>query len=437
MKITCTKLVDLVTPITEPKSYLKYLLPGEVVEVSDLKSPLIDQNFIVKSSSRVRVKCPIFDACGGCDFLHIDYLEQCRLKQTHVENLFKSIHYKKDILPTIQNPTPFNYRHKVVLSATTKKNKLRLGLYREGSKDVIPFLGCLIHDKETNTIASSIEELLNQYKISSYDIDSGKGIIKHVLMRKSYHDGSILLVFVTNGTLFPNSKPIVQELLKRHSSIKTVVQNIHRKKTHLVLLEEDKVLFGTGSIYDQIGELSFRLSARSFYQVNPIQMMKLYQVAIDLLDIKPSETVVDTYSGIGTLSLLSAKKAKQVIAIEVNKKSYEDAMFNKKLNQIQHVSFINDDVEKVIGELNQKVDALLMDPTRDGATKAFIEKVILLKPKRIAYISCEPKTQVRDLELLLNHYEIQHVQPVDMFSQTRHIENIVLLTLKTSMVSQK
>jgi 23S rRNA (uracil1939-C5)-methyltransferase len=430
MKITCTKLVDLVSPITEPKSYLKYLLPGEVVEVADIKSPLVDHNFIVKSPHRIRVKCPIFDACGGCDFLHVDYLEQCRLKQAHVENLYRSLHYSREIMPMIVNPSPLHYRHKVVLSATTKKNKLRLGLYREGSKDVIPFLGCLIHDKETNLISASIEELLNQYKITAYDIDSGKGIIKHILMRKSYHDGSILMVFVINGTLFPNSKPIIQELMKRHGSIKTVVQNIHRKKTHLVLLEEEKVLYGSGYIHDQIGDLTFRLSSRSFYQVNPLQMMKLYQVAIDLLDIKLHETVVDTYSGIGTLSLLAAKKAKHVIAIEVNKKSHEDAVFNKSLNKINNISFINDDVERVIGELNQKVDVLLMDPTREGASKAFMEKVLVLKPKRIAYISCEPKTQVRDIEFLLRDYEIKHVQPVDMFSQTRHVESISLLLLK-------
>ncbi len=430
MKITCTKLVDLVTPITEPKSYLKYLLPGEIVDVQDIKSAVTEQNLIEKSPHRIRVKCPIFDACGGCDFLHVDYMEQTRLKETHIENLFKSIQYKQKIEPMVQNPQPYHYRHKVVLSATTKKNKLRLGLYREGTKEVIPFLGCLIHDKETNMIAVSIEDLLNQYKITAYDIDSGQGIIKHILMRKSYSDGSILLVFVTNGTLFPNSKPIIQELMKRHPSIKTVVQNIHRKKTHLVLLEEEKILYGSGYIYDKIDDLSFRLSARSFYQVNPVQMMKLYRLAIDLLDIKPQQNVVDTYSGIGTLSLLAAKKAKHVIAIEMNAKSHEDAMFNKRLNQINNVTLIHGDVEQAMSQINEKIDALLMDPTREGATKAFLEKVILLKPKRIAYISCEPKTQVRDLDILLKQYSIKHVQPVDMFSQTRHVESVVLLESK-------
>lgn len=430
MKITCTKLVDLVTPITEPKSYVKYVLPGEVFDVETIKSNPTTKDFITTSPSRIHIKCPIFESCGGCDFLHVNYQEQLNMKTIHVQNLLKSIGYKKEILPIILNQKPLHYRHKVVLSATTKKNKLRLGLYREGSKDVIPFLGCLIHDKDTNNIATTIEDLLNQYKINAYEIDAEKGIIKHILIRKSYHDGSMLVVFVTHGTLFPNSKPIIQELIKRHPMVKTVVQNIHRKKTHLVLLEEEKVLYGSGYIMDQIDGLSFRLSARSFYQVNPYQMIELYQRAIQQLDIKSYETVLDAYSGIGTLSLLASKQAKHVIAIEVNKKSHEDAFINKKLNQINNITFINQDVEKALGELTFSIDALIMDPTRDGATKAFIEKVIKLKPKRIAYISCEPKTQVRDIEGLLPHYELISVQPVDMFSQTRHVESITLLSLK-------
>jgi 23S rRNA (uracil1939-C5)-methyltransferase len=336
------------------------------------------------------------------------------------------------VVPIIKSDEPLHYRHKTVLSATTKKNKLRLGLYQEKSKTITPFLECYIHDKKANEVFKTIEQLLNQFKISAYDIDKKQGIIKHVMIRKSYARNDMMVVFVTQGNLFPNAKKISQMLVKKHPQVKTTIQNIHNKDTHLVLLEQEKTIYGSGYIIDQIDDLSFKLSPRSFYQVNPMQMQKLYQKAIDVADIKKTDIVIDTYSGIGTLSLLIAKKAKQVYAIEVNKDAHQDALDNEKYNQIQNIDFIHGDVSENMFKITSSIDVLFMDPTRDGASIAFLDDVMKLKPKKIVYVSCEPKTQVRDVNTLSQLYDIKQIQPVDMFSQTVHVESIVLLSLKTS-----
>ena len=208
-----------------------------------------------------------------------------------------------------------------------------------------------------------------------------------------------------------------------------MIQNIHRKKTKLVLLDEEKIIYGRGFIEDEIDGVKFKLSSKSFYQVNPMQMIKLYHAALEVADIKPTDVVMDTYSGIGTISLLASKKAKEVIAIETNLSSHQDALNNKKYNQIENITFINDDVENYIQSYEGKVDCLIMDPTRDGSSDKFLKTVLELKPKRIVYISCEPRTQIRDLLVLQKSYTIKSLQPVDMFSQTVHLENIALLEL--------
>jgi 23S rRNA (uracil1939-C5)-methyltransferase len=287
-----------------------------------------------------------------------------------------------------------------------------------------------LHDLETNQLLKTVETVLNRYKIGAYDINKNEGILKHILVRKSIAEQKMLLVFVTHGYLLPNHKKIIKDIVIQHPNVITVVQNIHHKKTHLVLLDEEKVLFGPGYIIDQIDDLKFRLSSKSFYQVNPIQMKLLYQQALDMADIKKTDVVMDTYSGIGTISLLSAKRAKQVIAVETNSIAHQDAMFNKKLNQMNNIEFINEDVSLYMEKHQGIVDVLIMDPTRDGASESFLRSVLKLSPKKIVYISCEPSTQIRDVIMLKSKYKVEMVQPVDMFSQTVHVESITLLSLK-------
>lgn len=410
---------------------VRYMLEDEIAEDLNRKDHIvIEEDLITKSPNRVRVICPIFYKCGGCDFLHINYNEQLRMKQQYLVDLFSQNHIKTEIRPIIENPKPLNYRHKIVASATTVNHKLRLGLYREHSKEVLPYLKCHIQDLDANLVLDETEKLLNQYRIPAYDLDRHIGIIKHILIRKSYATKEMLVVLVTQGNLLPNGKKIASELMKSFPKIKGVIQNIHHKRMKFVLMEDEKLLSGSRFIEDRIDDIRFRLSAQSFYQVNPIQMIKLYQKALDLAEIKKTDIVLDTYSGIGTISLLAALRAQEVIAIETNLNAHQDAIFNMKSNQINHITFINGNVENQIQRINQKIDILIMDPTRDGASKAFLDAVIQLKPKKVIYISCEPKTQVRDLKHLLKFYQIKTLQPVDMFSQTVHIEAIAVLELK-------
>jgi 23S rRNA (uracil1939-C5)-methyltransferase len=423
---------DMTTCLTDNKKEVRYMLSGESADVYQKDVDIVEKYIQQSSKDRKKVICQIFYTCGGCDFLHTTYDYQLKLKEKHVESLYKKLGLFHQVDPIIKSDEPLHYRHKTVLSATTKKNKLRLGLYQEKSKTITPFLECYIHDKKANEVFKTIEQLLNQFKISAYDIDKKQGIIKHVMIRKSYARDDMMVVFVTQGSLFPNAKKISQMLVKKHPQVKTTIQNIHNKDTHLVLLEQEKTIYGSGYIIDQIDDLSFKLSPRSFYQVNPMQMQKLYQKAIDVADIKKTDIVIDTYSGIGTLSLLIAKKAKQVYAIEVNKDAHQDALDNKKYNQIQNIDFIHGDVSENMFKITSSIDVLFMDPTRDGASIAFLDDVMKLKPKKIVYISCEPKTQVRDVNTLSQLYDIKQIQPVDMFSQTVHVESIVLLSLKTS-----
>ena len=429
MKIICQGLKHISEPITEPKSFVKYMLPLEEADLLLPKKYVEEKDLSVKSPDRQKVICPIFYECGGCDLLHVKYEAQLKMKEDHLKKLFYSLYYRGSF-EVVPNPKPLHYRHKVVLSATTHKNKLRLGLYREKTKEVIPFLKCFLHDEKTNLVLATLEELLNKYKIPAYDIDKNTGILKHILIRKSYAKGNMMVVFVTHGNLLPNSKKIIQELRQIHPDVTSVTQNIHNKKTSFVLLEDEKVLFGPGFIYDEISDLKFRLSARSFYQVNPLQMIKLYQKAIDLLEIKSTDVIMDTYSGIGTISLLAAKKAKEVIAVETNQQAHQDALHNRKENNSLNTRFVHNDVERFIETYQGTVDGLIMDPTREGSTEKFLNAVLKLKPKKIVYISCEPMTQVRDIKILQKNYEIRKVVGVDMFSQTVHVESITLLSLK-------
>lgn len=432
MEIKAIKQVSLTESISDLGSRHFYFLPGEIAEVEHAKYKVVkEQNITTPSPDRIKVICPIFYECGGCDFLHINYQKQLHMKDEHVSNLYKKERIPSKINSITQSKQPKNYRHKVVLSATQIKEKLKLGLYRENSKTVIPYLDCHIQDQEINMLLKTVEKVLNNFKIPAYHIDREKGIIKHVMVRKSYATKDLMLIFVTHDYLLPNAKKIIQEIIAKHPKVVTVIQNIHKKKTHLVLLDEEKILYGPGYIEDEIDGIKFKLSSKSFYQINPVQMIELYHKALELAQIKSSEVVMDTYSGVGTISLLAAKKAKHVIAIETNQQAHKDAMINKKMNQISNITFVHSPVEEYMKNYQGKIDCLIMDPTRDGASKSFLEAVLRLKPKRIVYISCEPSTQVRDIKELISQYRIHHVQPVDMFSQTVHVESIVLLSLKT------
>lgn len=360
------------------------------------------------------------------NYFNIPYEEQLAMKQAFVKRIFQS----ERVEAITANPKPMYYRHKVTLSAVMQNNKLRLGQYEENTKTIKPKINHAVQDEMINLVFGSIEKLLNKYKLKAYNPKIKQGIIKHVMIRKSFAYGQYLIVFVTQGNLFPNHQNLIKELVALHPEIISVVQNIHFRDTPIVLLSNEKVLYGTGYIYDQIDDYRFRMSARSFYQVNPKQMINLYKKALLLADIKTSEIVCDAYCGIGTMTLLASPYAKEVIGIDVSKSSIEDAIYNKQYNQVGNVDFIHDDVEKWLQKAKVKVDCLIMDPTRHGATEIFLKSVLKLEPKRIVYVSCDIETQKRDIDVLLEKYRIDSINPFDMFSYTDHVESITLLSLK-------
>ncbi|NLK13114.1 MAG: 23S rRNA (uracil(1939)-C(5))-methyltransferase RlmD [Candidatus Phytoplasma sp.] len=372
-----------------------------------------------------------YDMYRSSSFEKMDYHEQLKLKQTNLEKMFAP--FKVKVNPILENPVPKNYRHKVILAATNIKQnntfQLRLGLFVEGSKQIKPKIFHHIHDKEINDLLQSIEKVLITHKIRAYSKQEPRGLIKHVLVRKSLSTKKFMVVLVTQSTLLPNHKIIVKDILAKNKNVETIIQNIQDRETPVVLGNKDRILYGNGYITDQIEDIKFRIHYQSFYQVNPYQMIHLYQYALNKANLSHKDTVVDCYSGIGTISLLAAKKAKSVVGIEVNKKAVEDANYNKTLNNIQNVTFICDDVEKRLEQI-EDIDCLIMDPTRDGSSLSFLETVKKRRPKRIVYISCDPYTQIRDLKSLIDEYKITDIQPVDMFSFTAHVENIVLLSLK-------
>jgi len=361
----------------------------------------------------------------------LTYPQQLAHKQTFVERLFKDF----KVNPIIINPNPKHYRHKAVLSAVNKKvsdklYKIQLGLYKEGTRNVVPNLNHFLHDPMINACFQVIEEVFHQFKIRAYHPNDRHGIIKHVMIKKSFYYQELMVVIVTMGNLLPNAKDLCKALVTKCPHITTIVQNIHDKESHLVILDKEKVLYGDGFIKDRIEDLDFRISAKAFYQVNPRQMFNLYDKTLKIAKLSHNSEVIDAYCGIGTISLLAAKQAKHVTAIDINAASIKDAIFNKKMNKIENVDFINADVEDYILGYNKKVDVLIMDPTREGASEKFLQAVLKLAPQKIVYISCEPHSQIRDIRILSKNYQIKEIQPVDMFSYTTHVENIVLLEKK-------
>ncbi|MBN2540016.1 MAG: 23S rRNA (uracil(1939)-C(5))-methyltransferase RlmD [Bacilli bacterium] len=362
------------------------------------------------------------------------YEKQIESKQQMISDSLARNLFDIEPKQIIRNPKPLHYRHKVIVSATNIKTKgryqLRLGLFKEGTKTIIPGVDNHLHDNDIIQVLKTVEMILRKYKLEAYTYKYPRGIIKHVLVRKSYYNKTMLLVFVTQGFIFPNHKQIVKEVRQKHPQIETVVQNIHNIDTPVVLLDKSKVLYGPGFIVDEIDGLRFRISSNSFYQVNPIQMMKLYDETLRVADIKPNDVVMDCYSGIGTLALLAARKAKEVIAIETNKDAVRDALKNKKMNELNNVYFHSSNVEDFMFDYDKHVDVLIMDPARDGADQRFIDAMLRLQPKRIIYVSCFIETMIRDIQKLKNKYKAISMQPVDMFSYTSHVESVTLLELR-------
>lgn len=376
-----------------------------------------------------QIKCPKARQCGGCQLQGISYEEQLEQKQKKTEELIGP--YCR-VFPICGMEDPYHYRNKVHAVLDHKKGKVISGIYAEGSHRVVPVDACLIEDEKADEIIVTIRELLQSFKLPVYDEDTGRGLFRHILIRVGKTSGQIMVVLVMASPIFPSKNNFIRVLRQKHPEITTIVQNINDQDTSMVLGEREKVLYGKGYITDTLCGKVFRISSRSFYQINPVQTEKLYQKAIHLASLTGKERIVDAYCGIGTIGLIASDRVKQVIGIELNEDAVRDAMKNARANNVSNVEFYCDDAGDFMREMaanGEKVDVVFMDPPRSGSDEIFLSSVVQLAPKRVVYISCNPETMARDLEYLTDHgYRAITAWPFDMFPSTAHIEVVTYLS---------
>ena len=386
----------------------------------------------VLSKNRIQPKCKVCTSCGGCQYQQIDYQTQLLYKTNRVKNAIERIGgIKTPILPCLGMDDPYYYRNKIQMPfGKDKKGNVVYGFFKENSHEIIPVKECMIEDKRASSILWDIKELIKKMNIPVYNEDSGKGILRYVLIRTSYHFDELMVVLVTSMMNFPGQRNFVDALTKLHPEITTIVENVNKRHTNVILGQEEKVLFGPGVIKDKILDLVFEISASSFFQVNPIQVEVLYKTALDLINYEDKPIVLDAYAGVGTIGLIASKKASKVISVELNKNASKNAIENAKRNNIRNIEFYCDDASEFISNYQDNLDIVIMDPPRKGSDEKFLSSILKKKPRQVIYISCDPETLARDLKYLSNEYLIEYIQPVDMFPMTSHVETIVGLSLK-------
>jgi 23S rRNA (uracil1939-C5)-methyltransferase len=329
----------------------------------------------------------------------------------------------------MENPT--HYRCKVQAAFGRNKTGIISGVYQSSTHKIVPIDECMIEDKGADEIIVTIRKLLKSFKLKPFDENNMTGFLRHVLIRKGYYTGQVMVVLVTGSSLFPSSRSFINALLQRHPEITTIVQNVNNKFTSLVLGEKNITLYGEGYIEDTIFDCVFRISPKSFYQVNPVMTTKLYGKALEYMELSGQETVIDAYCGTGTIGILASKNAGKVIGVELNADAVKDAKFNAKRNDINNIEFYTADASDFMVEMaaaGEKADVVIMDPPRAGSDERFMKSVITLSPERVVYVSCNPETLARDLKFFAkNGYGVRKIQPVDMFPHTEHVETVVLL----------
>jgi 23S rRNA (uracil1939-C5)-methyltransferase len=408
------------------------VLPGEEIKFDPKAGKVIER--IIVSPQRITPACPYFDRCGSCQFLHWNYTAQMEWKTDQVRLLFKELGKTevKECLGTTHN---FGYRGKNILSFKSKDRNVIGGYYASKSHQLFDVETCQVAHPKAMAIFLTIKALVRQFKVEIYEEDRKKGLLRHAIIRIAESTGEILVVLVVAHSEFKGRKNFAAALVAKHPEITTIVENINSRSTSIVLGTQERTIYGKGYIVDQLGEFTFKVSARSFYQIHTEQMKVLYDMALEGANLKSNDVLLDAYSGVGTIGIYASKRVKEVLCIESNPDATEDARSNGRHNHTANVKFICSDVAQWILDPTRpavKVDVVIMDPPREGSDKNFLLALRRLQPRTIVYISCNPETQVRDLKELLMGYDISSIQPVDMFPQTSHIENIVVLHRRSS-----
>jgi len=392
-----------------------------------------------KSENRIEdVDCSTYKRCGGCNLRHMNYKKTLELKRDIVQNLVnKNLKINLNVKNTIGMEEPFNYRNKAQYPVgINKEGKIIVGVFANRTHEVIETNGCIIQNKESEKIAKFICEFAYKNNISVYDENTGKGLLRHIVIKVGIQTNEMMCILVLNGKEIKNEENLVKELTNNFPNIKTIVKNINSKNTNVILGKENITIYGNGYIYDKLGDYIFKISPLSFYQINPVQTEKLYNLALQKAELTGKEILLDLYCGIGTIGIFMAKNAKQVYGIEIVEEAIKDAKENCKINNIQNAKYYAGDTEKLLSDLIEKEkiipDLVVVDPPRKGLDKNTIENIKNIKPKKVIYISCNPATLIRDLSYLEDKYKIKEIQPVDMFPFTSHVECCSVLELKES-----
>ncbi len=384
-------------------------------------------------ANTMKADCPVYKKCGGCQLQNLPYAEQLSLKQRKVIGLLGRFAHVDEI---IGMENPYHYRNKVSAAFGTAPNgKIIAGVYQSSTHRIVDTDDCLIEDEKAGQIVKTIKKLMISFKLLPFDEKSGRGFLRHVLIRRGFATDEIMVVFVTAQPQFPKKQDFITALLTIHPEITTIVQNLNYRYTSMVLGERETILFGKGTIEDVLCDCRFKISAKSFYQINPVQTEILYNKAMEFANLTGKETVFDAYCGVGTIGLVAARNAKDVFAAELNADAVKNAKQNARLNNAENIRFVCEDATETAEKLaahGARFDVVFIDPPRAGCAAGFLKSLIKLAPDKIVYISCNPETQARDLlTLAKGGYKVKKIQPVDMFPHTAHVECVVLMSRAT------
>ena len=393
--------------IVDEEAYVKI-----IAEKKNYAFGIIDK-FIKESPYRIKSECPIAYKCGGCDYRHIDYNYQLKLKKDVLINTFRNY----NVMDIIPDDNPYYYRNKVQIPVKDHQ----MGFYRKFSNDIVVFDDCLIESKIANEIISDLKQILIENKVDKY--------FRHILIKHGKSTDEIMLGFIVN-TFDIDLNNVINYLTDKYKNIKSIILNLNDKDTNVILGTDEKILYGRDYIYDIYDGIKVKLSLKSFYQVNYQQMLKLYAKVKELADISNNDEVLDLYCGIGTISLYMARFVKHVTGVEIVEAAINNAKDNAKMNNINNVDFILADASKDMDEYIKNKDLVILDPPRKGISKQLIDSLINNKVNKIVYVSCNPATLNRDLDLLSEHYNVSNIYPVDMFPYTIHVECVCVLKLK-------
>ena len=379
--------------------------------------------------SKTVLKCPHAKKCGGCQLQNMTYDRQLSFKQVKVIKLLGKYRHVDEI---IGMDRPYHYRNKVQAAFGERNGEIVSGIYQSSTHKIVPVDSCLIEDEKADEIIVTVRKLAKSFKLRAFNDVAMKGFLRHVLIKRGFASGEIMVVLVTGSMDFPKEESFVNALLSRHPEITTIVQNVNNKRTSLLLGEQSRVLYGSGYIEEDLCGFRFRISPKAFYQVNPTQTAVLYGKALEFAELSGKETVLDAYCGTGTIGIIASPLAKRVVGVELNADAVKDAKVNAELNGVDNIAFFEDDAGRFMvkeAQKSAKYDVVIMDPPRAGASLDFLKCLVALSPKKVVYISCNPETQARDVAFLVkNGYRVKKIQPVDMFPHTEHVETVVLLS---------